>query len=93
MARTRVVVHRRPNINFDLRRVAAAKEIANRRRTRSNNIKIKFLLPQGKDVEVKQRGVVVRKMRVRRKAIFRELLDKSDINKNIFITLVAITTN
>ena len=93
MVRTRVVVHRRPNINFDLRRVAAAKEIANRRRTRSNNIKIKFLLPQGKDVEVKQRGVVVRKMRVRRKAIFRELLDKSDINKNIFITLVAITTN
>ena len=93
MARTRVVVRRRPNINFDLRRVAAAKEIANRRRTRSNNIKIKFLLPQGKDVEVKQRGVVVRKMRVQRKAIFRELLDKSDINKNIFITLVAITTN
>ena len=70
MVRTRVVVCRRPNINFDLRRVAAAKEIANRRRTRSNNIKIKFLLPQGKDVEVKQRGVVVRKMRVRRKAIF-----------------------
>ena len=71
MARTRVTVRRRPaNINFDLRRVAAAKEIANRRRTRANNIKIKFLLPQGKDVEVKQRGAVVRKMRVRRKAIF-----------------------
>ena len=70
MARTRVTVCRRPNINFDLRRVAATKEIANRRRTRANNIKIKFLLPQGKDVEIKQRGVTVRKMRVRRKAIF-----------------------
>ena len=71
MARTRVTVRRRPNnINFDLRRVAAAKEIANRRRTRANNIKIKFFLPRGKDVEVKQRGVTVRKMRVRRKAIF-----------------------
>ena len=67
MARTRVTVRRRPNINFDLKRVAAAKEIANRKRTRGNNIKTKFLLPQGKDVEVKQRGVVVRKMRVRRK--------------------------
>ena len=70
MARTRVVVRRRPNINFDLRRVAAAKEIANRRRTRANNIKIKFLLSQGKDAQVKQRGVVVRKMCVRRKSIF-----------------------
>ena len=71
MARTRVTARRRPaNINFDLRRVAAAKEIANRRRTRANNVKIKFLLPQGKNVEVKQRGVVVRKMRVRRKAVF-----------------------
>ena len=70
MARTRVTVRRRPNINFDLRRVAAAKEIVNCKGTRGNNIKTKFLLPQGKDVEVKQRGVVVRKMRVRRKAIF-----------------------
>ena len=65
-----MTVRRRPNINFDLRRVTAAKEIANRRRTRANNIKIKFLLPQGKDVEVKQRGIVVRKMHVRRKVIF-----------------------
>ena len=70
MARTRAVPRRRPNINFDLRRFAAAKEIANRRRARIKNIKIKFLLPQGKNVEVKQRGVVVRKMRVRRKSIF-----------------------
>ena len=64
MARTRAVSRRRPNINFDRRKVAAAKEVANRRRARADNIKIKFLLPQGKDVEVKQRGVVVRRMRV-----------------------------
>ena len=71
MARTRALPRRRPaNINFDLRRVAAAKEIANRRRNRADNIKIKFLLPQGKDVEVKQRGVVLRRMRLRRKSIF-----------------------
>ena len=54
MARTRVVLRRRPaNINFDLRRVAAAKEIANHRRNSIKNIKIKILLPQGKDVEEK----------------------------------------
>ena len=70
MARTRAVPRRRSNINFDLRRFAAAKEIANCRRARIKNIKIKFLLAQGKNVEVKQRGVVVRKMRVRRKSIF-----------------------
>ena len=70
MARTRAVPRRRPNINFDPRRVAAAKEVANRRRARVDNIKIKFLLPQGKDVEVEQRGVAVRRMRVRRKSIF-----------------------
>ena len=71
MARTRAVPQQTPaNINFNLRRVAAAKEIANRRRNRIGNIKIKFLLPQGKNVEVKQRGNVVRRMRVRRRAIF-----------------------
>ena len=69
MARTRAVPRRRPaNINFDQRRVAAAKEIANRRRI--ENIKIKILLPQGKNVEVKHHGNVVRRMRVRRRAIF-----------------------
>ena len=46
MARTRAVPWRRAaNINFDLRRVAAAKEIATH--------KIKTLLPQGIDVEEK----------------------------------------
>ena len=71
MARTRAVPRRRPaNINFNLRRVAAAKEIANRRINRIENIKIKLLLPQGENVEVKQRGNVVRRMRVRGRAIF-----------------------
>ena len=69
MARTGAVPRRRPaNINFDQRRVAAAKEIANRRRI--ENIKIKILLPQGKNVEVKHRGNFVRRMTVRRRAIF-----------------------
>ena len=52
MARTRAVPQRRPaNINFDLRRVAAAKEVTNARRNIINDSKIKFLLPQGKNVE------------------------------------------
>lgn len=71
MGRTRFTPRKRPqNINFDQRRVAAAKEIANRRRQNAKNIKIKVLLPQSRNVEVKQRGQVVRRMRVRRKAIF-----------------------
>ena len=69
MARTRFTPRRRPaNMNFDLRRVAAAKEI--RRRVNAKNIKIKVLLPQSKNIEVKQRGKVIRRMRVRRKSIF-----------------------
>ena len=66
MARTRVVQRRRPNINFNNRRVAAAKEM--RRRVRASDVKIKFLLPQSKNVEVKVRGNIVRRMRVRRVA-------------------------
>ena len=72
MAKTRAVPWRRPaNINFNLRRVAAAKEIAIARERRNNlrDIKIKFVLPQGKNVEVKQRENVVKRMRVRRRAI------------------------
>ena len=70
MARTRFTPRRRPaNINFDLRRVAAAKEIR-RGRVDAKNIKIKVLLPQSKNIEVKKRGQVVRRMRVRRKSIF-----------------------
>ena len=81
MARTRFTPRRRPaNINFDLRRVAAtnenyrrvaaAKEMNRRRRVNAKNVKIKVLLPQGKNVEVKRRGEVIRRMRVRRKSIF-----------------------
>ena len=66
MARTRAVPRQRPNINFDNRRVAAAKEM--RRRVRASDVKIKFLLPQSKNVEVKVRGNIVRRMRVRRVA-------------------------
>ena len=70
MARTRFTPRRRPaNINFNQRRVASAKEIR-RGRVNAKNIKIKVLLPQIKDVEVKQRGQVVRRMTVRRKSIF-----------------------
>ena len=73
MARTRAAPRGQPNNNFNNRRIAAAKEIANareRRRSHEPRFKIKFFLPQGKNVEVKHRGNVVRRMRVRRKAIF-----------------------
>ena len=54
MGRKRAVLQRRPaNINFDLGRVAAAKEIANHRINSIKNLKIKILLPQGKDVKEK----------------------------------------
>ena len=39
-----------------------------RRRVRASDVKIKFVLPRVKDVEVKHRGNVVRKMKVRRVA-------------------------
>ena len=74
MARTRLVPRRSPNLNprqmpnvdFQAQRVAATKEQA--RRVRASDVKIKFLLPRVKDVEVKYRGNVVRKMKVRRVA-------------------------
>ena len=66
MARTRAVPRRRPNVDFQARRVAAAKEMG--RRVRASDVKIKFLLPQVKDIEVKVRGNVVRKMKVQRVA-------------------------
>ena len=74
MVRTRLVPRRRPNpnpqqrrdVDFQAQRVAATKE--NRRPIRVSDVKIKFLLPQVKDVEVKYRGNVVRKMKVRRVA-------------------------
>ena len=64
MVRTRAVPRRRPNINFEAQRVAAAKEM--RRHIRASDVKIKFLLPQFKDIEVKKRGILLRQMKVRR---------------------------
>ena len=60
----RAVPRRRPNVNFDNRRFAAAKEMV--LRVRASDVKIKFLLPQSKDIEVKVRGNIVRRMCVRR---------------------------
>ena len=58
MVRTRGGLARRIN-NFENRRFAAAKEIANARR-KNNRFKIKFLLPQGKNIDVKVLENVVR---------------------------------
>ena len=57
MVRTNGDLARRIN-NFENRRFAAAKEIANTRR-RNNRFKIKFLLLQGKNIDVKVPGNVV----------------------------------
>ena len=49
------------NNNFNNRRFAATRAaMDNRNRGRRSNFKIKFLLPQGRDVEVKHYGRVVR---------------------------------
>ena len=77
MVRTRLVPRQRPNPNVNLiipgrdvdfqnKRVATTKELG--RRVRASDVKIKFLLPRVKDVEVKHRGRVVKKMKVRRVA-------------------------
>ena len=55
-----------PDVDFKRQRVAATKEL--RRRVRVSDVKIKFLLPRVKNVEVKHRENVVRKMKVRRVA-------------------------
>ena len=55
--------------NFENRKFAAAKEIANSGR-RENRFKIKFLLPQGKNINAKVCGSVVKRMRFRRRSIF-----------------------
>ena len=71
MQRTRAVPRRIPNKNFNNKRfVATRAAMGNRNRGRRSNFKIKFLLPQGRYVEVKHGGRVVRRMRVRRKVIF-----------------------
>ena len=71
MPRARAAARRIPNKNFNNRRFSAARAVMdNRNRGRRTNFKIKFLLPQGRDVELKHRERVLRRMRVRRKAIF-----------------------
>ena len=72
MARTRATAWRMPNNNFNNWGVATTKEIANfwECRNHEHRFKIKFLLLQGNNVEVKEHCNVVRWMRVRRKAIF-----------------------
>ena len=56
MARNRFGGPPRPANNFENRRFAASKEIANSRR-RNSRFKIQFLLPQGKNVDVKYVGM------------------------------------
>ena len=71
MPRTRAVARRMPNNNLNNRRFAAARAaMDNRNRGTRTNFKIKFSLSKGRDVEVKHRGRVVRRMRVRRKTVF-----------------------
>ena len=70
MARTKLVPKRLPLIDFTSRRVAGTKEIARKRRVHPKNVKIKKLLTQPKQIEVKKNGQIVRRMTVRRKTIY-----------------------
>ena len=71
MPTTKAAAQRMPNNNFNNRRFAAARAaMDSRNRGRRTHFKRKFLLPQGRDLEVKHDGRVVRRTRVRRKAIF-----------------------
>ena len=71
MPRTRAAAWRMPHNNFNNRRFFPARAtMDNRNRGRRTKFKIKFLLLQGRDVEVKHCGRVVRQMIVHRKAIF-----------------------
>ena len=68
MARTKLVPkkkHPTPSV-----RVTATKETARKKRVHPKNVKIKKLLSQAKQIEVKKNGQVVRRMTVRRKAIY-----------------------
>ena len=72
MARTRIRGPPKPINNFENRRFATAKDIANACR-RDSGFRIKFVLPQGKNIDVKVHGNVERQMRVRRRSIFSAL--------------------
>ena len=61
MPRARAATGRMPNKNFNNRTFSAARAVMdNRNRGRRTNFKIKFLLPQCRNVKVKHRGRVVR---------------------------------
>ena len=73
MARTKLLPKKkkRPTpVDFTSVRVAATKKIARKGRVHTKNVKIKKLLSQAKKIEVKKNGQVVRRMTVRRKAIY-----------------------
>lgn len=68
MARTKLVPKKKyptPSV-----RVTATKETARKKRVHPKNVKIKKLLSQAKQIQVKKNGQVVRRMTVRRKAIY-----------------------
>ena len=69
MPSARAAARRQHNNHFNNIRFVVAKELANVCKLRTKTrFKIKFLLPQGKNIEVKQDGNVVRQMRVCRRA-------------------------
>ena len=71
MPSARAAARRKPKNNFNNIRFVVPKELANVCKLRTNTrFKIKFLWPQGKNIEVKQDGNVVRQMTVCRRAIF-----------------------
>ena len=72
MARTKLVLKKtRPTpVDFTSVRVATTKKIARKKGSHRKNVKIKKLLPQAKQIEVKKNGEVVRRITVRRKTIY-----------------------
>lgn len=74
MARTKLVPKKRmpPNIDFEVRRTQTTKSMEGirGRRQHPRNVKIKVLLPNARNIEVKKGGQVVRRMTVRRKTIY-----------------------
>ena len=73
MARTKMVArdyYRSQIQRYPRARFAVPKEDAVRVNNRAGRVKIKKLLPQFKNVEVKKSGRLIRKMTVRRKSIF-----------------------
>ena len=72
MARTKLVPKKtRPTpVDFTSVRVVTTKKITRKKGSHPKNVKIKKLLPQAKQIEVKKNGQVVRRITVRRKTIY-----------------------